>query len=32
MAIRHSGHALMAGVGMVIVAALFLPGNAFISL
>ena len=31
MAIRHSGLALVAGVVLVIVAALFLPGNAFIS-
>ena len=31
MALRHSGLALMAGVVMVIVAALFLPGNAFVS-
>ena len=30
MAIRHSGLALMAGVVLVILAALFLPGNAFI--
>ena len=31
MAIRHSGLALMAGVVLVVVAALFLPGNAFVS-
>ena len=31
MAIRHAGLALMAGVVLVIVAALFLPGNAFMS-
>ena len=31
MVIRHSGLALMAGVVLVILAALFLPGNAFVS-
>ena len=32
MAIRHSGLALMVGVVLVILAALFLPGNAFTSM
>ena len=31
MAIRHAGLALMAGVVLVILAALFLPGNAFVT-
>ena len=31
MVIRHSGLALMAGVALVILASLFLPGNAFVS-
>ncbi len=31
MAIRHSGLALVAGVVLVILAVLFLPGSAFVS-